>query len=108
MARKKKNPDIEMVSFTIRIPWETRIACQKAAEREKISYNEWYAKSLIKSSQETLTGKREIARPEDIQDKILQLIEKKFEEFDEKTKELYKPAIQRFWEKYREKIFIKK
>lgn len=75
-GRPKKVAAVDLARWTILIPWETRIAVTKAAEREKIALNEWINTALHEAARETLTGKREVAKPEDVMDVIKQMADK--------------------------------
>lgn len=75
-GRPKKVAAVDLSRWTILVPWETRIAVTKAAERNAVSLNEWINEALIKESRGVLTGKREIAKPEDVMDLIKGMADK--------------------------------
>lgn len=92
-GRPKKVAAVDLSRWTILVPWETRIAVTKAAERNGVSLNEWINEALIKESRGVLTEKREIAKPEDVLDVIKALSEK----VDKITREVNKP----WWKKFK-------
>lgn len=64
VGRPKKVGAVELSTWSIRIPWETRISVQKAVERSKKDLSSWLDEVLLKASREVLTGKQEIAKTE--------------------------------------------
>lgn len=74
--KKKQASDEASLSqpWTIRgVPMEARIAAQMAAKQNNEFVGSWVGRKLIKASQEDLTAKKEVARPEDIQDVLVTL-----------------------------------
>jgi hypothetical protein len=100
-GRPKKESSIQLIPVTFLITQEVKTAREKAAKRAGKGINEWSSEILLKAAHEVLTGKQEIAKPEDVQDKVFQMIEEKLSnKFDDLIKELTKPTIQRLYEKY--------
>lgn len=92
-GRPKKVAAVDLSRWTILVPWETRIAVTKAAERNAVNLNEWINEALIKESRGVLTGKREIAKPEEVMDVIKDFADKLAEltnKVDESNKPLWK------------------
>jgi len=92
-GRPKKVAAVDLSRWTILVPWETRIAVTKAAERDAASLNEWINEALIKESRGVLTGKRDIAKPEDVMDVIKSMADKLVElsaKVDESNKPLWR------------------
>lgn len=75
-GRPKKIAAVDLSRWTILVPWETRISVTKAAERNKVSLNDWIDRALLNASREVLTEKREVAKPEDVMDVIKNMAEK--------------------------------
>ena len=75
-GRPKKVAAVDLSRWTILVPWETRIAVTKAAERNNVNLNEWINEALLKEARGVLTGKRDIAKPEDVMDVIKDMAEK--------------------------------
>lgn len=90
-GRPKKSSVVDLSRWTILIPWETRVAVTKAATRANIPLNDWLDKVLIQTSREALTGKQEIAKPDDVLDVIKQMADK----IDKLTDKVNKP----WWKK---------
>lgn len=90
-GRPKKTETVDLSRWTVLVPWETRIAVTKAAERDKVSLNEWINRVLNDAARETITGKRDIAKPEDVLDLLQQMAER----IDKVAKDMNKP----WWKK---------
>lgn len=86
-GRPKKVAAVDLSRWTIIVPWETRIAVTKAAERDNVNLNEWINEVLLKEARGVLTGKREIAKPEDVLDVIKGMADK----LDKLSSEVNKP-----------------
>ncbi len=95
-GRPKKVAAIDLSRWTILVPWETRIAVTKAAERNNVNLNEWINESLLKEARGVLTGKREIAKPEDVMDVIKDMADL-LAELSNKVNESNKPLWKRIF-----------
>lgn len=89
-GRPKKVAAVDLSRWTILIPWETRIAVTKAADRNNVNLNEWINEALSKEARGVLTGKREIAKPEEVVDFMKDMAEK-LAELSDKVNESNKP-----------------
>lgn len=89
-GRPKKVAAVDLSRWTILIPWETRIAVTKAAQRNDVNLNEWINEALLKEARGVLTGKREIAKPEDVVDFMKVMAEKLAELSDKVDKPFWK------------------
>jgi hypothetical protein len=73
---KKKTSDESALTtqWTIRgISIEARSAAQKAAEKGNEFIGSWISRKLLEAAQNDLTAKKEVARPEDVQDILLKM-----------------------------------
>jgi hypothetical protein len=92
-GRPKKVAAVDLSRWTILVPWETRIAVTKAAERNAVNLNEWINEALLNEARGVLTGKREIAKPEDVMDVVkgmADLLAELKHKVDESNKPLWK------------------
>lgn len=95
-GRPKKVAAVDLSRWTILVPWETRIAVTKAAERNDVNLNEWINEALLKEARGVLTGKRDIAKPEDVMDLIKGFADK-ISELSHKVDESNKPLWKRIF-----------
>jgi hypothetical protein len=73
---KKKSSDETAITtqWTIRgISIEARSAAQKAAEKGNEFIGSWISRKLLEAAQADLTAKKEMARPEDVQDILIKM-----------------------------------
>lgn len=95
-GRPKKVAAVDLTRWTIIVPWETRIAVDKAAKRENRNLSDWINAALLKEAQGVLTAKREVAKPEDVMDVIKSMAEK-LDRLSDKVNERNKP----WWRKFK-------
>lgn len=80
MTKKKNSTTDKSPPWQVRnVPQEVRNAVRLAADRDAMDMGRWVSQKLMQCCQETLTGKREIAKPEDVMD-VLNIMCKNMEE----------------------------
>lgn len=90
--KKQAGDEISLTQpWTIRgVSMEARTAAQIAAKKNDEFVGSWVGRKLIQASQEELTSKKEVARPEDIQDVLVTLsqevqkLNRKFDQMSQK------------------------
>lgn len=90
VGRPKKVASVDLSRWTIIIPWETRVAVTKSAEREKMPLNDWIGNALLEASRDVLSAKREVAKPEDVMDVIKNMADK-IDKLSDRVNESNKP-----------------
>lgn len=83
--RQTKSPKSQTCNWMIRnFPIEVKSAVNMAAKKQRKSIPEWVSPILLIEAQNQLTGKQEIAKPEDVAD-VLKEVFNKLEELSNKV-----------------------